>query len=484
MTAPVTTVRLLPPTIAGDTVTFAWEATPTLRHQTGSAFWFRYEGIDLAWFAQELFLEIFLALELRVLATQGGPVRLILPSPVPAPVADFWRGYNDAWNVDIAPISAATTYDPWAASPSFRPRRHRRAVFFGGGKDSTLVSQIWREADGADEVLLVRGIYFTEPARARLESLHDRTDRLILAPNRASFGFASACYWTSYPPSVAPPARPHLELHSAGALPLLLAHGVETAAFCRESGSYLTTISGDESPLRPTGMRSSPEWLASQSRHYQQRLGVPLEITNPVWPASYSAVYHTLARRYPDAARQTVSCPQIEGHRWCMTCSKCDRSFGYLMGAGIDDPGYDYTHALSRGPYNTRVLSFIPDTLVPRTNLRWADGMPPGSMYFAEWCDNIARIDPDAWASRLSPAAFANLLRLKASFGNTRCPQSLQVSRTALDRLPTSVRETFAPVYRSHLDPVDDTPDYRDPAGVLVRYPWHLPVTIPPGMPT
>ena len=431
-------------------------------------------------------LEVFLALELKVLGALDRPVRLVLPQAVPAPVADFWRGWNNAWNVEISPLSYAPSYDPWRISPHRRPRRRSRAVFFGGGKDSTLVSQIWREADGADAVLLVRGVYSATPGDGRLQALRADAERRMLRPNRDAFGLASACYWTDYPATIHPTAaaaRPHLELHTAGALPILLAHGVETAAFCLEWSGFLSPWPDGDPEPQFNKPRSSPEYLASQSRHYRDVLGTPLTITNPGWAVPFSGVMKALVERYPAATRTFVSCPRISTQRWCMTCPKCRSNVFYLLGAGLVDPDYDYSRALTTGERYLTASTASPHSRGQGRNLAWTPEMPVAARFFEERCDNVARIDMTPLRAKLTPAAYEELSRIHAAFGNERLPRSLQVPRTALDRLPRDVAKVLEHAVAPHLEIVDDISDFIDPAGIRQVLPWHLTATLSRGMP-
>ena len=483
-TAPIT-FHLHLPHIDGETVTFRWDASAPIRFQKATSFWFRYEGIDLAWFAPELLLEIFLALELKVLGALDRPVHLVLPQAIPAPVADFWRGWNDAWNVEITPLSSAPAYDPWRISPHPRPRQHRRAVFFGGGKDSTLVSQFWREADGADDVLLVRGIYFATPGAERLDVLRTDAERRLLQPNRDAFGLASACYWTNYPTTIHPnaaAARPHLELHTAGALPILLAHGVTTAAFCIEYFNYVARRLPDAPMPAAPKPRSAPEFLASQSAHYHDVLGARLTITNPLWPMSISGIFKTLVERYPAAAGTFVSCSRWSHRRWCMSCSKCLRSGTYLLAAGWLDPDYDFSIPFTSWRGNLDMLTAATRDLPPGAIAPWSPDLPELASHFEERCDTIARIDLATVGPALGPAAYDTLARLLAAYGNVRAPRYLQVPRTALARLPHDVAALLESSVAPHLDIVDDLPDYLDPTGATHVLPWHLFTPLPRGM--
>jgi hypothetical protein len=480
------TVNLRPPVIDGETVRYTFDPSAPLPLQTETSFWFRYEGVNLEWFAPEFLLEIFLALELKVLGRVDGPVRLVLPSPIPAPVADFWRGWNEAWNVEIEPIAATTTYDPWAMSPAVPLPQYRRAVFFGGGKDSTLVSQVWREADGAEQVLLIRGIYRTNAGDRPLQPARDRAESRLLEPNRRVHGLAGTCYWTSYPTTFTGEARevrPHLELHTAGALPLLLAHGAETAAFCIERGSGFETKSPDgTAPQRPWLYRSSPEYLASQSRHYRETLGVDLTVTNPLWPFSFNGNLAVLQRRFPAAVATVVSCTGSTLERWCMRCEKCRREFQFHFGAGIVDPDYDYEAALMQPGIGRRLFAHIPADLPTGRNAPWTSSFPYQAGWYHAVCDAFGRLEPERYRQRLSPPAFARLLDLKRAYGNELHPHVVQVPRVALDQLPPAAREPFGRVAEAALEIVDDIPDFIDPEGATWFRPWHLQVDLPRGM--
>src|SRR4051794_16027154 len=62
------------PVVSGDTVRFAWTQSTPNRLQRWNHFFLRYENLDLSLFSETLWIEIFLAYELKVLAHIRAPI--------------------------------------------------------------------------------------------------------------------------------------------------------------------------------------------------------------------------------------------------------------------------------------------------------------------------------------------------------------------------------------------------------------------------
>src|SRR5436190_21492082 len=97
----------------GDTVRFHWRCSIANPFQHTNGFFFRYEGIDLATFSDELLFEIFLGLQLRVFAALGDDVHVEFPIPLPRSTVDFWRAFHNADHVAIGAIDAVVRYSTW-----------------------------------------------------------------------------------------------------------------------------------------------------------------------------------------------------------------------------------------------------------------------------------------------------------------------------------------------------------------------------------
>jgi hypothetical protein len=78
-----------PPRLDGPRVDFAWTLSGQNPFQTRETFHVTYPDLQTEFFARELWLEIFLALQLRVFARLGLPVVVELPAPLPEPVVAF-----------------------------------------------------------------------------------------------------------------------------------------------------------------------------------------------------------------------------------------------------------------------------------------------------------------------------------------------------------------------------------------------------------
>ena len=88
---PSTAIRCVvdPPHVTGDRVHFSWQCDAPIPQQRQQAFTFTYPGLDLQVFSSRLWLEIFLALQIRVFAHLRRPVSVYLPEAMPAPVVAF-----------------------------------------------------------------------------------------------------------------------------------------------------------------------------------------------------------------------------------------------------------------------------------------------------------------------------------------------------------------------------------------------------------
>jgi hypothetical protein len=259
------------PAVDGDTVVFRWTQSEPNPYQAQNEFFFRYEGIDLAAFSPLLFYEIFLGLQLKVFAGYRRPVDLVFARPIPYRSAVYWRAFHDAEFVSISPIADAMVYSPWTKGASDSPRQRTAAVFFGAGRDSTATTCLLSEVYGPEEVLLVQYVIPFRPDPRLTERLANRQETLMLRPARERLGVATRSIWTDYLAQMhvgRHSTRPHAELFTLGALPLLLAWGVSLATFCIEWTGY-AAFRNDSGGLRFRYARSRPETLATQSAHYR-----------------------------------------------------------------------------------------------------------------------------------------------------------------------------------------------------------------------
>src|SRR5688572_24793168 len=161
------------PEIAGETVRFRWTQSEPNPFQHADAFFFRYEGLDLSAFSPLLFYEIFLALQLKVFAAYHKPIEAVFPEALPRSTVEFWRAFHNADSVEIGPVAEAVAYEPWRRRPALQSEARPFAVFFGGGKDSTLLTCLLAEIYGREQVLLIQ---YVGPLRRRAE-LWERLER-------------------------------------------------------------------------------------------------------------------------------------------------------------------------------------------------------------------------------------------------------------------------------------------------------------------
>lgn len=87
---------------------------------------------------------------------------------------------------------------------------------------------------GADQTLLVQYIGPLRQSERLARDMERRQERLMLAPARERLGFATQIVRTDYQAIFRPEgyrARPHVELYTAGALPVLIAREVQISSF-------------------------------------------------------------------------------------------------------------------------------------------------------------------------------------------------------------------------------------------------------------
>jgi len=456
-------VRVEPPRIQGDTVTFSWSQTEGNPYQEENAFFFRYEGLDLQSFSTELFYEIFLALQLRVFSAYDCSVEIHFPTPVPAFGAAFWTAYHDATNISIHPISNQGAYNPWSSEPILVDQPKKSAVFFGGGKDSILATCLLAEIQGQNEVVLIQ---FVGPLRndpQQTAALEARQHRLLLEPARRVLGVATQRGWTDYQANFREagfPFRPHLEFYCAGALPAMLAWGVD---YCTFTANW-TIMSTD---VRNTGarvhryMQSRPNTIVAQSRHYEATLGRRLEVGNILLPFHALAAHWMLAERYPEVYDQIVSCT-LGGpnKRWCLTCKKCGLFAFSSLAIGRLAADFDYDTFLTNSSFINKALAHAQSGVEPNHlgNVTWIPSFFTGIRSFILGCHMIARIEIDELPITLSEPAMANLAMLQAMYGNHRYPDYETVPRMMVELLGPELGPQVSAIVAEHFEIVDFLP--------------------------
>jgi hypothetical protein len=450
------------PCIAGDTVVFRWTQSAPNPYQQTNEFFLRYEGIDLQAFSPVLFLEIFLGLQLGVFAVYGQPVEVVLPVPVPRPTVDYWRTYHDADSVTIGPVAEDTGYFPWRVAPVPSPGRRSIAVFFGGGKDSTLTACLLSELQGKDDVLVVQYVVPSHPGPDAAARVERRQDGLMLRPVRENLGLATRRVWTDYLAQMrigGYRGRPHAELYTLGALPLLLSHGVSLCTFCLSWTEY-GFVRGPDGRPRFQNARSRPEVLATQSAHYRRALGTDLTVTNLNLLFTGLSAVRLLTERYPRAYAQFVSCTFGDvDQRWCYRCRKCAWYPFFGLHCGVVDPTFDYdrllrtcTHLRRMAAYATTGVERSPTGNAPRHPSLKEDHV------FPMFCHVVAGTDPRLIAGRHGPEAYANLATIKALFGNRSYPGYEAIPAKAIDLLDNDLARRVAGIAANHLAVVTDLP--------------------------
>jgi hypothetical protein len=464
------------PEVDGDRIIFRWTQSDDNPYQEENAFFFRYEGIDLAWYQAELFYEIFLALQLRVFTGYAGAVEVHFPTPVPAFSAAYWLAFHDAASVTISPIAETGSYSPWAGDPAPMERTRRAAVYYGGGKDSTLATCLLSELYGPDEVVLIQYIGPLRNTPKLTRFLEERQERMMLARARERLGVATQRVWTNYQAMFRKEGyrlRPHLELFTVGALPALLAHGVQVSTISWSWATYSVSQNGKGADVYHYA-RSRPEMLEMQSRHFAATLGVPLTVNNITFPFLALVAYWLIAERYPIALGNIVMCTLAKtDERWCYQCKKC-WLFGLLgLSTGVFDPAFDYDRILTRSGSMDAILALAETGVEPTVygNVAWIPEFANRKSFIMA-CHMVARIDLDDLTIPLSSEARGNLVLLKAMYGNRLFPEWEAISRVTLDVLGPDLGPKIERIVAEHFEIIDHLPEPWYAGGIPIDYPF------------
>jgi hypothetical protein len=472
---PTTSIVVAPPRVAGDTVTFAWDQSPPNPTQRDNTWSLHYPGLDLALFDPRLFLEIFLGLQIRVWGALPGDVRVRLPLPVPADSVRLWRDYHSAHRVDVGPLASVDTYSTWLATPTGLPGSADNAVFYTGGRDSSVVANILAELEGADRLLLV---HLSEPTRGgRYREPFRRGGAPHLPAAR------TAVVRTDYRTSLGQNLRalgPHLELYWLACLPTLLAYGARLATTAHEIDSHRAVVWPDGSETFDF-RRSRPEWRAGIAGHFQRTLGVGIQLTNLSWPLSQTLTARLLAQRYPSAP-SPASCRPLPDGGWCLNCAKCLRHLLVTLAIDAPDPTFDYARMLATSRKIARALAAIRAMPAAATgNVPWSSAFVE-DWEFEEWCHWLAIMQPERTLPDMPAPAASNLAALRAAYGNVATPQYEQWSPRALDALPAHLRAGYQALLASQFPAADEFPPIVLPDGGVMRPGWTRPDTPPPAL--
>ncbi|HEY7034087.1 MAG TPA: hypothetical protein VH482_22305, partial [Thermomicrobiales bacterium] len=371
----------------------------------------------------------------------------------------------------------------WQTAPAVADTKHPYAVFFGGGKDSTLATCLLSELFGPDRVLLVQ---FVGPHRldsVLTERIERRQETLMLRPAREHLGVATQRVWTDYQARFRPEgyrARPHLELYTVGALPALLAHGATLCTFCITWQSYSVDPDAHGHPVYHYA-RSRPEVTATQSARYRRALGVDLTVADVSLPFSHLVAFRFLAERYPRALDQIVMCAQAGiDQRWCYCCLKCVEYALYSLYCGLLDDRFDYDRLFARSPFARALVAFAESgvELSPTGNAPW---QPFFSLerHFLAICHVVATIGRESHLPPLGREAHANLLLLRALYGNRSFPQVEFVPAPPFAHLGPDLGNRLRSLAAEHFTVVDEIPGPHLAGNTPTAYDFRTPMPTP-----
>jgi hypothetical protein len=474
---PTTVVEVARPKIVGDTVTFAWEQSVRNPFQRANRWSMRYDGIDLARFAPELLLEVFLALQLKVWAAHPGQVEIRLPRPMPAWTVAFWTDYHRATNLQVAPLAENRRLDPWPGGASGLYPRYDNLVFFGGGKDSGAAASLLAEIGGPGSTLLLSHTASLDPRPQPRALAERRIVEFIQKPVSRATGLPTARFWTDYLGNWrrdSDHVRPFLEFFPGGTLPLLVAHDVRFTTFGHGRNEYHTTIQPGQSP-QPARWSGRPETLAAIGAHYRRAWGLDIDPASVLYPVTAFGLYRLLRDRYPAMYDSIVSCSSTD-QPWCYACLKCFRHLISTLAHDAPTPGFDY---------DATMRSQLVDDLVrhlalhePTRGHAFHPAIGSDSFNQSERISQISLLTQSTLDRVLAPDTRANLTFIRTRLQGEIEPTSQQVPRAAIAMLPAPLRQPMTDILGRSFELVDDLPDRVLPDGSIWIPQWRVPMTL------
>ena len=431
-------VELATPRIDGDTVEFSWRQSEPDRYLLRQRFSIRYEGLDLRAYAETLFVEIWFAMLIRVLAAYREPVGVRLPLPLPEMSAAYWLARRGAMGQVTVTPTAPGGASPWAAGER-RIGDRPLAISFGGGKDSLTTLGMAHELYGPDPLLLLH-LFAPFPRRPlAAERYAARMERFSLQPVAAQTGVTVGRIFTDYRQLLIDERReevkPHLELFSILSLPMHLAYGVETVTVSEPFyvGSSIPMPDGSVW-VRKLGLR--PQTMDNEWLHFRRALGVDLRMIEA--GAVFNSIGATamLLRRYPHLAGHCMTCIRTtRPTQFCYACDPCAVFGLFVLAEGRVVPSYDADAMFGNDPYWEERFATATQPLDVR--------LPDGNAMFASVIGNSGQSQevghalsslPDDVAATfgLGAAARARLAQMRDLWGNAASPQVLEVPRRVI----------------------------------------------------
>jgi hypothetical protein len=426
------------PHIDRDRVLFRWRQSEPNPYQLANEFFFRYEGIELSGFSNQLFYEIFLAQQLRVFAGYSKPIEITFPEPVSSRSIDFWRAFHDANEIAIGPVADSEQYQPRTVpNPTFRAPK-KAAIFYGGGKDSVLALGMLTEIFGDDRVLLIQYVAPMTPTAGSFAMHEARQETMMLEPARAARNVTTQRVYTDFVANFTEaglPLRPNRQLYTAGALPAMIAWGTEycTVGDTRHDFPILPGPNGTRNYLFP---RARPEMHTALSTHYRRVLGFDHTVTNINFPFTTSQDAALIHKRYPELMPIAVMCTRGNANQlFCYHCTKCLNWALYALAAGFVDPRMDYDRVLTEPVTVKRFVDYAQRgaELTQHGNAPWYKTLTNFPQTIQPVCHSLATGDPELLNGRIGAQARANLYTMIAMFGNTRFENHEIVHQDAID---------------------------------------------------
>ncbi len=284
----------------------------------------------------------------------------------------------------------------------------------------------------------------------------------MLRPARENIGFATQIVWTDYQAIFDPigyHARPHVELYTAGSLPVLIERNVEVSAFgyARTDYPILPRRDGGRDYLYPM---SRPEILATQTTHYQRALGIDHTLTNLTFLFANILNFRLLHARYPVAFAQIVGCTKGDVDTpWCFTCGKCFLYAIYSLFTGAIDSRFDYDTAFTRST-DAQLWTAYAESGVEQTvygNAPWrSDLMYP--VVYTILCHAFANLDIGLLNGKISKEAENNLVLFQVLFGNHQFPNTQMVATEVAGFIGSPLAHRALRIAAEHFELVDRLP--------------------------
>jgi len=333
-------IHIKRPAVDGCRVEFRFSSTRPLKRVRGDSFFVEYPD-DVSDLPLWVHYNTAVAYLLSETNDTGEPCELVLADPFPAPLAAFWRVYQDARHAVVGPLAG------WDSLPEFRPPGgdgSTYGILFGGGKDSLFTLALLSQLVGKERIRLIS--FATNGDRRRVDDVAARREELSLGKVRAHFGVDVERVVTD---ALSVFTHLHMEIYTAALLPLL--RGLDLVTYSLEYAHYFNRRA--DGSVTFSFRRSRPELSALLSSSYSAAIGRPFRLLSANYfvseLSSLKFLASTLQGRLPDLLMMCES-TYDRGTKWCGRCTKCATFVLYGLYLGIEQDQLPANRFLRNSP--------------------------------------------------------------------------------------------------------------------------------------